>query len=87
MYLDELIKKYDVKAAFIAIGQIPDNDRYANLVELDKGYIVTNELMETKTEGLYAAGDCRKKAFRQVVTAENDGMIAALRAINYLNSH
>ena len=43
--------------------------------------------METKTEGLYAAGDCRKKTFRQVVTAENDGMIAALRAINYLNSH
>ena len=81
------IKKYDVKAAFIAIGQIPDNDRYANLVELDKGYIVTNELMETKTEGLYAAGDCRKKTFRQVVTAENDGMIAALRAINYLNAH
>ncbi|MCQ3034764.1 MAG: FAD-dependent oxidoreductase [Bacilli bacterium] len=81
------LKRYDVKAAFIAIGQVPDNERYSNLVDLEKGYIVTNELMETKTPGLYAAGDCRVKVFRQVVTAESDGMTAALRAINYINSH
>ena len=81
------LKRFDVKGAFVAIGQVPDNERYSNLVDLDRGYIVTNELMETKTPGLYAAGDCRVKVFRQVVTAESDGMTAALRAINYLNSH
>jgi thioredoxin reductase (NADPH) len=42
--------------------------------------------METKTPGLYAAGDCRVKGMRQVVTAVNDGAIAAVNAANYLNT-
>ena len=51
---------------------------------LDKGYIITNESMETKTPGLYAVGDTRKKDVRQLVTACNDGAIAALSIIRYL---
>src|SRR5574344_264568 len=78
------IKKIKCSGCFIAIGQIPKNDRFANLVDLDKGYIVTNEFMETKTKGLYAVGDCRKKDVRQVVTALNDGAIAAVYAAKYL---
>ena len=69
---------------FVAIGQIPDNERYANLVELNKGYIVADESMATKTPGLFVAGDCREKKIRQVATAVGDGAIAALSAVNYL---
>ncbi|MFA5283014.1 MAG: FAD-dependent oxidoreductase [Bacilli bacterium] len=77
--------KYNAKAIFIAIGQIPDNDKYSNLVDLEKGYIVTNNKMETKTAGLFAIGDTRKKDVRQLVTATSDGAIGALSAIRYLN--
>lgn len=77
--------KYHAKAIFIAIGQIPDNDKYSNLVDLEKGYIVANNKMETKTAGLFAIGDTRKKDVRQLVTATSDGAIGALSAIQYLN--
>lgn len=80
-------KTFACEGAFIAIGQVPDNERYSNLVDLEKGFIKTNEIMESKTPGLYAVGDCRVKNMRQVVTATNDGAIAAIAAANYLNTH
>ena len=70
---------------FVSVGQIPDNEKFANVVELDKGFIVTDEDMNTKTPGIYACGDTRKKAIKQVVTACNDGAIAAMSAVKYLN--
>ena len=70
---------------FIAIGQVPDNDRYANLVKLDKGYIVTDEACKTATAGIFAAGDCRSKKIRQLTTAVSDGAIAAVEAVNYID--
>lgn len=81
-------EKIDIQAdgCFVAIGQIPDNDRFSDLLDLDKGFIVTDENMQTKTPGLFAAGDCRKKGWRQVVTAINDGAIASLSAQKYLSS-
>lgn len=88
IFIDTNTKKeirYDAKAIFIAIGQIPDNERYSNLVDLEKGYIVTNDKMETKTEGLYAIGDTRQKNVRQLITATSDGAIGAMSAIQYLN--
>lgn len=69
---------------FIAIGQVPDNEKFKNLVDLEKGFIVTDETMATKTPGLFACGDCRVKKIRQVVTATNDGAIAGLSAFSYL---
>ncbi len=77
---------YSCKAVFIAIGQIPHNEFFENLVELEKGYIKTDDLMHTSTEGVFAVGDCRVKKYRQVITAENDGMIAAIEASRYLDS-
>ncbi len=77
---------YDVKAVFICVGQVPHNEPFASLVDLEKGYIKTDEVMRTKTEGLYAVGDCRVKKYRQVVTAENDGMLAAIEASRYLDN-
>lgn len=73
-----------VKGLFIAIGQVPSNDIFKDYVELNKGFIVVNNKMETKTPGLYAVGDCTDKLMRQVTTACNDGAIAAFFANAYL---
>ncbi len=72
------------EGSFVAIGQVPDNDRFSNLVALEKGFIVANDAMETSTPGVYAAGDCRVKKVRQLTTACADGAIASLSAANYL---
>ncbi len=84
---DGEIKRHEIPAVFIAIGQVPDNKVFENLVDLDKdGYIVSDENCKTKTEGLFVAGDCRTKAIRQVATAVSDGAIAATNASIYLES-
>lgn len=79
--------KFDVKGCFIAIGQVPDNQKFADLVELNpNGFIITNENMQTKTPGMFASGDCREKAVRQLTTACGDGAIAAVYACRYIDS-
>ena len=76
-----------MKACFIAIGQIPNNQMFDNICELNKqGYIITNADLETKTKGIYAIGDCREKKIRQLTTAVNDGTIAAINACSYIDS-
>jgi thioredoxin reductase (NADPH) len=88
-YLDENknVCRHEIPAVFVAIGQVPDNKAYENLVDLDKdGYIISDETCKTKTEGLYVAGDCRTKAVRQVVTAVADGGVAATNASLYIDS-
>lgn len=78
---------FNVDACFVAIGQVPNNERYSNLVDLDdKGYIISSDTT-TKTEGLYVAGDCRTKHVRQLTTAVGDGAIAAMNAVNYINKN
>ena len=80
-------KTYDVSGLFIAIGQVPHNDNFTNLVELDKaGYIVTTNDCYTKTPGLFVAGDCRVKQLRQVTTAVGDAALAATSAVKYIDS-
>lgn len=70
---------------FIAVGQKPANEPFANFVDLDEeGYIDADESCITKTPGIFAAGDCRKKAVRQLVTAAGDGAAAALAALRFL---
>ena len=75
---------FNVKGCFIAIGQVPNPNICGDLVDLEKGYILVNENTETKTKGLYAVGDCTKKNYRQVATAVNDGLIAAVHVSNNL---
>lgn len=78
-------QELSVDGLFVAIGQVPENQAFANLVELDaRGYIVAGEDCKTKTPGVYAAGDCRTKAVRQLTTAAADGAVAALAACEYL---
>ena len=82
--------KFTIKtnALFVAIGQVPDNKKFENIVELDKiGYILANETCKTKTDGVFVAGDCRAKNIRQVATAIGDGAVAGTEAVNYLNTH
>ncbi len=80
---------FDVETTglFVAIGQVPNNKIFENLVEIDgQGYIVSDETCKTKTEGLFVAGDCRTKSVRQVATAVGDGAVAGTNAVNYLNA-
>lgn len=73
-----------VDGVFVAVGQIPGNDRFRNIVELDDdGYIIAGEDCKTSTEGIYVAGDCRTKKVRQLITAAADGAVAALAACEY----
>lgn len=72
---------------FLAVGLIPQNEPFAPLVRLDRnGYIDADETCITGADGIFAAGDCRKKAIRQVTTAAADGAVAALAACRYLDS-
>lgn len=74
-----------VAACFVAIGQIPDNKAFENVVELDEsGYIIAGEDTKTRTDGVFAAGDCRVKAVRQLTTAVGDGATAAMMACRYI---
>ena len=78
--------RIETNALFVAIGQVPDNERFGNLVDLDKnGYIVAGEDTTTRTKGVYVAGDTRTKMVRQVTTAVSDGAVAAVAAVNYIN--
>lgn len=82
---DKEISALPCKALFIAIGQIPDNNRFKNLADLDEnGFYVTADDMSCKTEGVFAAGDCRQKKVRQISTACADGAIAAVSANGFL---
>ena len=71
---------------FIAIGQVPDNEKFANLADLENGFILVDENKQTKTKGVFAVGDCIKKKVRQVITAASDGAIASLSSAKYIDS-
>ena len=74
-----------VEGLFVAIGQIPDNAQFKELIEVDQsGYIKATENCKTKVFGIFTAGDCRTKEVRQLTTAAADGAIAALAACEYI---
>lgn len=84
---DGAVKKHYVEALFVAIGQIPDNKRFADVADLDSnGYFDSDENCRTKTDGVFVAGDCRKKSVRQLTTAVADGANAAIAACSYIDS-
>lgn len=72
---EEILK---VDGCFVFIGQNPETKILEQLgIELESGYILTNDQMQTNIENIYACGDCRKKELYQLVTASYDGVIAA----------
>ncbi len=70
---------------FVFTGYIPQTDIFKDKFDMNQsGYFVTNQNMETNIPGVFAAGDCREKVLRQVVTATADGAIAAIMAEKYI---
>ena len=82
----ETITNIIIDGLFVAIGKIPSGNIFKDLLNVtENGYIITDEDCHTNIDGIYAAGDIRKKRLRQLVTAASDGAIAAIEAIKYIN--
>lgn len=82
-------EEYDkpIDGVFIYIGMIPLSKPFESIgITNENGYIETNEKMETKVPGIFAAGDIREKELRQIVTATGDGSIAAQSAQHYIEN-
>jgi len=76
----------ELAGVFVAIGSEPNSAQWRGLLPLDEaGYIITNELMETKIPGIFAAGDVRHNSARQVITAAGDGATAAISVARFLS--
>ena len=76
-----------VDGVFLAVGQEPRNEVFANLVMTDdKGYFLAGEDCCTSLPGVFAAGDCRVKNVRQLTTAVGDGAVAGLAASAYVDA-
>jgi len=81
------VDKLKVDGVFIFVGYLPNTDYLGGLLELDnRGFIVTDTEMTASIPGIYAAGDCRSKNLRQIVTAVGDGATAAFNAERHLES-
>lgn len=77
----------DVSGVFVAIGQVPKNDVFAEAVRLDaSGFVLASEDCITSQPGIFAAGDCRTKEVRQLTTAAADGAVAAIAAVKYISA-
>ena len=75
----------DVDGCFLFIGYIPNTDIFKGLIDMSsRGYITTNENMETNVDGIFAAGDVRDKFLRQVSTAVGDAAVAGVMAEKYV---
>jgi thioredoxin reductase (NADPH) len=74
-----------INGVFISVGLMPNTDYLKDLLPLDKqGNIITNEKMETKIPGIYAAGDIRHNSIRQAIAASGDGAVAAIYAKQFI---
>ena len=80
-------KRLDVDGVFIAVGIAPESELYADQLELDEqGYIRADESGQTSVPGVFAAGDVRTKALRQILTAASDGANCVASAERYLQA-
>jgi len=80
-------KTIKLDGIFISIGLLSQNDIFKDLIKLDKyGYIDSDESCKTNIEGIFVAGDCRRKDVRQITTASSDGTTASINACNYVDN-
>ena len=74
------------RGCFVFVGYLPRTEALRGVVELnERGEILTDDALATSLPGVFAAGDCRVKRYRQITTAVSDGTIAALSAIELLH--
>lgn len=72
---------------FVFVGYNPATKLFDGIIQMENGYIKTDDDMKTNIPGIFAAGDNRVKSLRQVVTATADGAIAAVQAEKYINEN
>lgn len=78
-------KELPCDGVFIFVGHIPNTGFLKDVLTLnEKGFVITDENMKTSAEGVFACGDCRHKALKQIVTACGDGAAAAFSAQRYV---
>ena len=81
------VRTIELNGLFIAVGRIPENQNFADLIKLDDaGYVIAGEDCHTNIDGVFVAGDNRTKMLRQLVTATGDGAVAATEAVKYINN-
>jgi len=85
---NDKIIELEMNGLFVAVGSSPSTDLVKGLVDLNKqGYIIADESCKTSVEGIFAIGDIRTKAVRQVLTAAADGAVSIYEAEKYLINH
>ena len=82
-------KTLTVSGVFVAIGAVPQTDFLKNsLVALtDDGLVVADERTHTTVEGIFAAGDCADRHYRQAIIAAGSGAKAGIEAAAFINKH
>ena len=79
------VTELPVKGIFIFVGSQPNTGMFQGILSLDEmGFVTTDEELRSSRPRVFAAGDCRKKSFRQIATAVGEGALAVHSAINYL---
>ncbi len=83
---DENLSELKIDGLFIAVGQEPSNEIFADVIDVDdKGYIIAHDDVCTSKDKIYVAGDARVKTLRQLTTAVADGSLAAVMAIKEIS--
>lgn len=78
-------EKLDIDGVFVAIGKMPDTAMLKNKLKLsEKGYILSDNKMQTSEEGVYICGDIKEGSIKQISTAVGDGAIAGTEASKYV---
>ena len=79
------ISNLKIDGLFIAIGRVPNTELFKGQLNLDENnYIIADETTKTNIEGVFAVGDVRSKALRQIVTATSDGANCSKSIEEYL---
>lgn len=80
----QIVSELSIDGLFIAVGQIPESEVFADQIDTDKtGYVIAKEDCKTNEDGIFVAGDCRTKTVRQLTTAASDGAVAGLAACEW----
>ena len=86
--IDGSVRTVELNGLFVAVGRVPENRNFADLVSLDDaGYVEAGEDCHTSCAGIFVAGDNRTKTLRQLVTAAADGAMAATEAVKYISNN
>ncbi|MDR1413382.1 MAG: thioredoxin-disulfide reductase [Puniceicoccales bacterium] len=88
--LDRSRSRIECAGLFLAIGHTPNTQQFEKFLQLDgDGYIRRreNSFVETNISGVFAAGDCADKVYRQAITSAGTGAMAAIAAEKYIREH